>query len=558
MNLDKPRLYLETARHLRAGQVLNRVLRKVRRPRLRLLSGRWRGLPGNFSEAPAREQSQFGPHQFRFLNAEADLVPGMRWENAHPDKLWRYNLHYFDDLNARGGTERSLWHRDLIQKWMKDNPPGVGEGWEPYPLSLRIVNWAKWLGRGNVPPEGMIDSLATQAAWLFRTIEYHLLGNHLLANAKALAFAAEVIDCDERDKWYRASRRLLEQELAEQVLADGGHFERSPMYHAIVLEDVLDLIPIYESAGRDDDAFAAQLKDRARHMLDWLGAMIHPDGGIAFFNDAANGIAPTYLQLRTYAAARGVPAGKVATPVHHLSESGYVRAELGPCVALIDCAPIGPDYLPGHAHADTLSFEASILGQRVIVNGGTSQYGSGERRQFERGTAAHSTVEVGGQDSSEVWAGFRVARRARPLAVRVERQAWSVEVAGSHDGYRRLSGAPVHSRRWRLERDRLIVEDRVVTRDGTVPMAVAHFHLHPDVRCDRVADDRFRLTLPGALTCEMQILGGQARVAVSQYAPEFGVIRQSQQIVLQLAKGAASVILVWPTVASAGVDVAST
>jgi uncharacterized heparinase superfamily protein len=34
----------------------------------------------------------------------------------------------------------------------------------------------------------------------------------------------------------------LRSELPEQVLADGGNFERSPMYHAIFLEDVLDLI----------------------------------------------------------------------------------------------------------------------------------------------------------------------------------------------------------------------------------------------------------------------------------------------------------------------------
>ena len=29
-------------------------------------------------------------------------------------------------------------------------------------------------------------------------------------------------------------------------------------------------------------------------------------------------------------------------------------------VAIIDVAKIGPDYLPGHGHADTLSFELSI------------------------------------------------------------------------------------------------------------------------------------------------------------------------------------------------------
>ncbi|WP_413889259.1 heparinase II/III family protein [Candidatus Aalborgicola defluviihabitans] len=73
----------------------------------------------------------------------------------------------------------------------------------------------------------------------------------------------------------------------------------------------------------------------------------------------------------------------------------------------MDVAPVGPAYLPGHAHADTLSFELSVSGQRVVVNGGTSRYGLGPLRLRERETAAHSTVEVAKQSSSEVWGGFR-------------------------------------------------------------------------------------------------------------------------------------------------------
>ncbi|MEN9780004.1 MAG: hypothetical protein RL014_1152 [Pseudomonadota bacterium] len=96
------------------------------------------------------------------------------------------------------------------------------------------------------------------------------------------------------------------------------------------------------------------------------------------------------------------------------TDSGYVRLDNGPAVALLDVAPVGPDYLPGHAHADTLSFELSVGAQRVLVNSGTSCYGSSAERLRQRGTAAHNTVVVNGQDSSEVWGGFRVARRPLP------------------------------------------------------------------------------------------------------------------------------------------------
>ena len=69
---------------------------------------------------------------------------------------------------------------------------------------------------------------------------------------------------------------------------------------------------------------------------------------------------------------------------------------------------MGPDYIPGHAHADTLSFELSIGAQRVFVNSGTSEYGLSPKRLNQRKTAAHNTVEVDGKDSSQVWSGLEL------------------------------------------------------------------------------------------------------------------------------------------------------
>ena len=94
----------------------------------------------------------------------------------------------------------------------------------------------------------------------------------------------------------------------------------------------------------------------------WLAAMCHPDGEISFFNDAAIGIAPSPTELENYAERLGLPS--IAAPgdgVVHFPESGYIRVQRGDMVALLDVAPVGPDYLPGHAHADTFSFELSLF-----------------------------------------------------------------------------------------------------------------------------------------------------------------------------------------------------
>ncbi len=184
-------------------------------------------------------------NRFRFLNEEHDLLSQSDWNHPVRAKLWLYNLHYFDDLNAAGACERLNWHRSLIMRWIVENPPGTGNGWEPYPLSLRIVNWIKWVLAGNALPQAALESLAIQSRFLAKRIEFHLLGNHLLANAKALVFAGFFFEGKEADAWGVKGLRILNRELPEQILKDGGHYERTPMYHSIILEDLLDLVNLF-------------------------------------------------------------------------------------------------------------------------------------------------------------------------------------------------------------------------------------------------------------------------------------------------------------------------
>lgn len=473
--------------------------------------------------------SLVGPRQFVFLNQQGCLDE-LGWDGPQRDKLWRYNQHYFQDLNANDAHLRADWHRVLLSDWVDQNPPAAGTGWEPYPTSLRIVNWIKWALAGNDLPGACVNSLAVQARWLTRRLETHLLGNHLFANAKALVFAGLYFGGAEAERWLKLGLDILDEEVHEQILADGGHFERSTMYHALALEDMLDLCNIGalyindldNSARRQLDAWRAHLP----LMSAWLEAMSHPDGEISFFNDAAFGIAPSSQQLVDYAGRLGISRHQRNGQVVHLQHSGYVRVEVNDAVLLIDVAPVGPDYLPGHAHADTLSFELSLGCRRTIVNGGTSRYGCGPLREAERATAAHSTVEINGENSSEVWAGFRVARRARPFDVSIRRDGDAVVVEAAHDGYKRLPGRPVHRRRWRLRQGSLDVHDFV---EGRFTSAVARYHLHPDIQilaCEQnVGEAHFdRLHIHWVSST------GGVRIAPGQWHPRFGVEKPNECI----------------------------
>ncbi|MGB3832263.1 MAG: alginate lyase family protein, partial [Mesorhizobium sp.] len=496
--------------------------------------------------APARRrQSLFGPDAFRFLNETGSLA-AHGWDDPALSRLWRYNLHYFDDLNAEGAEERGEWHKALVARWIAANPPGRGSGWEPYPTSLRIVNWIKWALSGNSLSPQAVQSLAVQARWLSRRLEYHLLGNHLFANAKALVFAGCFFDGSEAENWLAHGIRILAREVPEQILPDGGQFELSPMYHALALEDMLDLVNIARAAALPSRwrAQADGWEGRIKRMRDWLATMCHPDGEIAFFNDAAFGIAPARDELELYAQRLGYPTlSPIPSGCRHLADSGYVRLQNDRAVVLIDVARVGPDYLPGHAHADTLSFELSVDGRRVLVNSGTSVYGDGPERRRQRGTAAHNTVVVDGEDSSEVWSGFRVARRARPRDLSVSGEGDGFIVACAHDGYRRLAGRPLHRRSWRFDAAGLVVSDRV---EGAHRDAEAAFHFHPDLSPSIDEEGRSgALESQAGTVLRWRASRGEARLEPSTWHPEFGVSLPARRLVVTLSRGESLVEFTW-------------
>ena len=473
-----------------------------------------------------RFQSFINGRSLSFLNEtkELDIVG---WDNPNCEKLWRYNQHYFDDLNAIGASKRYDLHIDLMLDWVSNNHPGQGTGWEPYPTSLRIVNWIKWCLKGYALPNECLHSLAVQTRWLSRNLEWHILGNHLFANAKALIFSGMFYRGEEAKQWLETGLGILENEISEQILQDGGHFELSPMYHSIVLEDVLDLINIflaYPNIVRKE--YVDLLKLVATKMLQWLDIMCHPDGEISFFNDAAFNIAPSPAELNRYAIRLNIKYNSSSTNQNRLlmkkcPNTGYVILEAPDAKVLLDVASIGPDYQPGHGHADTLSFEMSLFGKRVFVNCGTSQYGTGVMRQKERGTAMHNTVAINNLNSSEVWSGFRVARRANPIEFMSKTNKKSITVRCAHDGYKRLSGRPYHWRSWTITTGKMLIEDKV---KGAFKTATSYFHFHPDIKIIDVGIGAWKLNLPKCNKhINISVLQGSGIIVSSIFCPEFGV-----------------------------------
>lgn len=410
--------------------------------------------------------------EFIFLNIKHKFSNNINWNLKSYGKLWTYNLNYFEFLNQDDITKDI--GLDLIFKYIKCDTILI-EGKEPYPVSLRIINWIKFLSQNKINNDEINKFLLNDCYLLYNNLEYHLLGNHLLENAFSLLFSSYYF---KNHKFYIKSRKLLFHELNEQILNDGGHFELSPMYHNIILNRLLDSIKLIEFNNQfDDNRLLNFLKDKACLMLSWLENITYNSGIFPMFNDSAKGISFEPKLLLDYAKSMGLNIKKVP-----LSDSGYRKVVMSNYELIIDVGNIGPDYQPGHAHSDTFNFELHLNELPVIVDTGISTYENNNVRKIERSTYSHNTVKIGDKDQTQVWGVFRVARRAKVISLKEKTNY----IEAAHDGY--LSDGFIHKRSFLWSKEKLIIKDKI--SKSTKNTAIASFHLHSSIPEPKINDNK--------------------------------------------------------------------
>ena len=510
--------YAAAIYHLGPRQAARNLVHRATRGARRF--GRYRHPAGGLEWA-GRARTSFLPHsggtrleggQFTAVGRTLTVGDPPGWEPEAP-LLWLFNLHYFAWLEALPGDEQ----RRLVLDWIERYPPSARRpGWMPYPLSLRLRRWATLAsaaGWSDAQRSRLLASVEAQADCLADTLEYHLRGNHLLESAITLKLLAACLRGPAVGRWERRANAVLDAELGEQFLLDGGHVERSPMYHARLAHGLLDLMNVLPEA----DERRLRIEERLPGILRFLAAMRHPDGEITLFGDAALGIAPEPGAILEYAARLGLETAGFGSG--SFPKTGYHVWRDGNDALFVDAGPIGPDYLPAHAHGDIFSYELSLDGKRVVVDGGTSSYEAGAERDWVRSTRAHNTVEIAGADQAEFFGAFRVGRRGHPREVVARVGAVGIQVSGWHDGYRRLAGRPVHFRELELVAPAaLAVWDTVESSEPVT--AVSRVRFPPGARVRLDGADAFVET--EGLTLSLRSFGGTLVAEAGHYAPRFG------------------------------------
>lgn len=410
----------------------------------------------SFLDPPAHVKF-LGTNRIEMLGTAFDLDDPIDWESKVGGPLFAYHLHQHEVLRRSDFPKQA--RAAFLRDWIRNHPTGVG--WDPHPISLRLFCWGKLLATPGlleddaVLREEMLSSIASQAETLSHGLEIRLQANHLLANLMAVVFVGLLLERDASEAWLGRSQALV-SELDAQVRPDGGHEERSPMYHSLLLENVLDLLNLCGAeAARPPSGLEEALRETASRMLTSLEVMTHVDGRIALFADSAFDIAASPATLRDYAARLDVSVPTSASS-RHLAQTGYFRLRSRTFDLIASVAAPSPAHQPGHAHCDALAFELSAGGHRLVTDTGLFEYRPGPRRDLARSTTSHSTFAFDGDEQAELWAAHRIG--GRPV---VALTGWD-ETGSAEATCRGWSPrAPLHRRFFSVEEESVSIVDRV-------------------------------------------------------------------------------------------------
>ena len=538
--INFPRIF-HTVRHLKPIQIFGRPFFWLKR-KLSAPHG------ADYEARAAHELKRLYPlksrHNFNlaFLNQTCEFSPDeMHWKSSdwsqdiRPEKLWLYHLNYFSwlfDPKQQIDKELQLF---LILDWIESNPSAHSETWEPYPASKRIRNWIKWLEEFRelaIPLRDCIESsIFSQTIRLSIDIEYHNQANHLFENLTCLLISSIFLlkcECPTpikiSDLAKEVSSRLIEQ-IAEQFFNDGGHYERSPMYHIEMLEAVENINDCCRNHLNEAfiEAFPGlkELLQRLKEICtlkiplfkDWLANLTHPDGHIALFNDSA--LKPGKKSIQT----------NQEKPLSYpLQESGFYVRRWQKNYFVLSCGEPSPAYQPGHSHCDIMSYELSLEGRRCIIDTGCGSYQNPEIRKHCRRTSSHNVPLIELAEQSDIWGFFRIGKRAKIIERHFDSQA-GILVVEMLDQYEQKFRREVV-----FGQSSIKIRDRMYQRRITGTFC-SIIHLHPDCQIFPENDSstislscgevRFRLFTTAKLRTEPHLC-----------YPDFGLEQKSVKLIL--------------------------
>jgi uncharacterized heparinase superfamily protein len=457
------------------------------------------------------------------LNCRFSLRTPIDWQlkNQPHTHLQRLALHYHEFLEATPVKQGVA----ILLDWIAANPPYQRgywlDSWNSYAVSIRGVCWMQWLTLHLVTISAeertqILGSLVQQIQFLRRNLETDICGNHLIKNIRCLLWASAFFNGSEAEEWRQVGETLLRQQLEVQFLPDGMHFELSPAYHCQVFGDLVECLTVVSGQVRSELCLCLQKAAQV------IADLTHPDGLISLMSDG--GLHMVYSPAECLSAFVNVGGRMPELRGGFVNqESGYYGFRSENTCLIVDCGPICDDVLPAHGHADILSFEWDVQGQRFVVDAGVFEYEAGEQRRRNRSVISHNTVSVGGRDQCELIGSFRAGRRSYGKCDFVEVSTERFQLAGHHHGFATDSSNIVHRRAFDADSKSLRIRDTIEGSGGE--MVTSRLLFHDECQVEQV--DAFNLRIQRANVVVHLSSQSAVRICNGTWSPDFGVLKKT-------------------------------
>ncbi len=360
------------------------------------------------------------------------LIP---WDlDPYESHEWSHFLHrhHFlrEAVRAASDNKRSdylTFVERTIEDWILKHPVpvdsngGAGPSWETLTAAWRLREWlwaagCLWSYEAFREP---VKLLMLRSVWEHcRHLTDHKghPNNWIIVESVALALAGMCFpEFSESDEWIREGIARLEEAIAEQFFDDGVHFEISPLYHAICLHALLEVI---EAASAIEHELPDYWRSAVERSFEYLASLCRPDFTWPSVNDAGSA-ASDYTLLMLKAAEvfqrddfRWIGSkGRYGAPPGHRSRcfthSGIVCMRSGfdtdAHLLVFRAGPAGAS----HYHDDALSLDVTAFGRTVLVDPGITTYSPDKLTEYYRCASAHTMVTVDGSGPTRSREDFR-------------------------------------------------------------------------------------------------------------------------------------------------------
>jgi Heparinase II/III-like protein/Heparinase II/III N-terminus len=441
--------------------------------------------------------------------------------------LWEPNRHLHLVTLAQAyklSGDAKYFHvlRQHLESWFAACPYPMGPNWtSALEAGLRLINWSvAWQLLGGMHSElfkgsqgarlrkRWLESIHQHAQFVRGHLSLHSsANNHLIGEAAGLFIAALTWpQWPGAREWLTEAKTILEREATLQIAPDGVSREQSTSYQQFVLDLLLYTLLAGKANGQ---WFSVAFESRIEAMLEFLASLMDTGGNLPMLGDADDGLVLRLAEGRDISSARsllgtgavlfgrsdfklkagvlddktrwlmgeqadvlfdGLCTRDARLPVRQaFSEGGYYILgcdfEQENEIRLVaDAGPLGYQTIAAHGHADALSFTVSVAGREYLIDPGTFAYHTeAQWRSYFRGTTAHNTLCVDGQDQSQPGGNFMWLRKARAGCDKWTSGAQEDLFEGWHDGFMRLADPVMHRRRIALDKvtRRVVIEDRL-------------------------------------------------------------------------------------------------